>query len=137
MGFCQITYDICKFLFGVFKNATNVADRFYFLGDWVDEYCDLTLDKMIEQYQEKYEVSPAHETYIPNTTEELIEILKSFKIDDSKDGSYIINNNTALPVGSIVQVPVPVNKQDKGSEEKKSSFFDKVRSVFKKNIKRI
>ena len=124
-------------LFGVFKNATNVADRFYFLGDWVDEYCDLTLDKMIEQYQEKYKVSPAHETYIPNTTEELIEILKSFKIDDSKDGNYIItmNDNSVVPINSIVQVPV--NKQEKGSEEKKSSFFDKVRSVFKKNIKRI
>ena len=124
-------------LFGVFKNATNVADRFYFLGDWVDEYCDLTLDKMIEQYQEKYKVSPAHETYIPNTTEELIEILKSFKIDDSKDGNYVIamDNNSVVPIGSIVQVPV--NKQEKGSEEKTSSFFDKVRSVFKKNIKRI
>lgn len=30
-------------LFGVFKNDGNVADRFYFLGDWVDEYCDLTV----------------------------------------------------------------------------------------------
>ena len=92
---------------------------------------------MIEQYQEKYKVSPTHETYIPNTTEELIEILKSFKIDDSKDGNYIItmNDNSVVPINSIVQVPV--NKQEKGSEEKKSSFFDKVRSVFKKNIKRI
>ena len=40
-------------LFGAFKNQRNVADRFYFLGDWVDEYCDLTLDKMIEQYKNK------------------------------------------------------------------------------------
>ncbi|MDU7184950.1 MAG: hypothetical protein E6294_02830, partial [Klebsiella sp.] len=36
-------------LFGAFLNEETkvVADRFYFLGDWIDEYCDLTLDKMI------------------------------------------------------------------------------------------
>lgn len=25
----------------------------YFIGDWVDEYCDLTLDKMIKEVVEK------------------------------------------------------------------------------------
>lgn len=24
-------------------------DRFYYLGDWIDEFCDLTLDKMINE----------------------------------------------------------------------------------------
>lgn len=46
-------------LFGSFqKNAgTNgfnrqeivMSDRFYFLGDWVDEYCDLTMDKFLKE----------------------------------------------------------------------------------------
>lgn len=38
-------------LFGTFQdNATrSVIDRFYYLGDWVDEYCDLTLDKMVNE----------------------------------------------------------------------------------------
>lgn len=36
-------------LFGVFKKDDNIIDRFYFLGDWEDEYCDLTLDKMVEE----------------------------------------------------------------------------------------
>ena len=31
-------------LFGVFKNNTNVADRFYFLGDWVDVGCNSVLN---------------------------------------------------------------------------------------------
>lgn len=125
-------------LFGVFKNATNVADRFYFLGDWVDEFCDLTLDKMIEQYQDKYGISPTHKTEIPNTTEELIEILKSYKIDDSEDRSYItLDNESTVPVGTIVQNPIPVGTQENNQEEKKTSFFDKVRSVFKKNVRRI
>lgn len=45
-------------LFGVFKmshpgKSTIYFSRLYFIGDWVDEYCDLTLDKMIEEYKSK------------------------------------------------------------------------------------
>lgn len=38
-------------LFGTFQNTEtrSVIDRFYYLGDWVDEYCDLTLDKMVNE----------------------------------------------------------------------------------------
>lgn len=38
-------------LFGTFQNkeSRTVIDRFYFLGDWIDEYCDLTLDKMVAE----------------------------------------------------------------------------------------
>ena len=36
-------------LFGTFQDqqTLTVVERFYFIGDWVDEYCDLTLDKMV------------------------------------------------------------------------------------------
>ena len=126
-------------LFGVFKNNSNVADRFYFLGDWVDEYCDLTLDKMVEQYQENKGYSPAVETKIPETTDELIEILKSYKIDEKKDRDYSLKmtNNDDVKINSFIKT------NDVGDEPKKSffgkvrsafkkSFFDKVRSIFKK-----
>ncbi len=38
-------------LFGTFQNrdSLTVIERFYFIGDWVDEYCDLTLDKMVSE----------------------------------------------------------------------------------------
>lgn len=38
-------------LFGTFQDQTSrtVIDRFYFIGDWEDEYCDLTLDKMVNE----------------------------------------------------------------------------------------
>jgi len=38
-------------LFGGFstQNREIVAERFYYLGDWEDEYCDLTLDKLIKE----------------------------------------------------------------------------------------
>ena len=117
-------------LFGVFKNNSNVADRFYFLGDWVDEYCDLTLDKMVEQYQENKGYSPAVETKIPETTDELIEILKSYKIDEKKDRDYslkISSDDDDVKINSFIKT------NDVGDEPKKS-FFDKVRSTFKKSF---
>ena len=116
-------------LFGVFKNNSNVADRFYFLGDWVDEYCDLTLDKMVEQYQENKGYSPAVETKIPETTDELIEILKSYKIDAKKDRNYSlrVTNNDNVSINSFIKT------NDVGDEPKKS-FFGKVRSTFKKSF---
>lgn len=45
-------------LFGTFQKRINphtnvedilINDRFYYLGDWVDEYCDLTMDKFIKE----------------------------------------------------------------------------------------
>ena len=38
-------------LFGSFIDRTvdEMSQRMYYLGDWVDEYCDLTLDKLISQ----------------------------------------------------------------------------------------
>lgn len=117
-------------LFGVFKDRTNVSDRFYFLGDWVDEYCDLTLDKMVEQYQEKKGVSPAITTKIPETSEELISILKGYKVDENGT-SYlaVLPNDTS---GTSAQLPVQTYTYDAGIGPKKESFFDKIRSIFKK-----
>ena len=31
----------------------KVSPRMYFIGDWVDDYCDLTLDKMITEISKK------------------------------------------------------------------------------------
>ena len=36
-------------LFGVIENSK----RLYYIGDWVDDYCDLTLEKMFEELGEK------------------------------------------------------------------------------------
>ena len=127
-------------LFGVFKNNSNVADRFYFLGDWVDEYCDLTLDKMVEQYQENNGYSPAVETKIPETTDELIEILKSYKIDEKKDRDYslkISSDDDDVKINSFSKTNFVGDEPEKGFFGKvrsifKKSFFGKVRSIFKK-----
>lgn len=111
-------------LFGVFKNDTSVADRFYFLGDWVDEYCDLTLDKMIEQYQAKKGVSPAITTQIPQTSEELVSLLQSYK-EDTKANAVFVGSVEAEAVVSKYKLP-------SNDSTPKKRFFEKVRSIFSK-----
>ena len=113
-------------LFGVFKNSSNVADRFYFLGDWVDEYCDLTLDKMVSEYKEKNGYDPTIESKIPETSEELVSLLKTYHIDTKKP--QVVLNGTAID--TELAVSAYTIKNDEG--EKKPGFFDKVRSIFKK-----
>lgn len=112
-------------LFGVFKNSTNVSDRFYFLGDWVDEYCDLTLDKMVEQYESKKGYSPAITTEIPTTSEDLLNLLKSYATDDSKTVTLSNNLDESISVPNYIV-------SNKTMKLEKKSFFSKIRSVFNK-----
>jgi len=112
-------------LFGVFKDEREnlISDRFYFIGDWVDEYCDLTLDKMVEQYKERGNGSPTVTITVPNTLEELLELMKKYKKEDKK--TYPLSD------GSQTQNPVYLYNNNTGVEKKKS-FFDRIRSVFSK-----
>ncbi len=121
-------------LFGVFKNSVNVSDRFYFLGDWVDEYCDLTLDKMVEEYKAKKGKDIVVTTEIPATSEELLERLKSYKIDDKKGNGFVISLNEAEATPISQELPVSSFKFEPSKDEK-PSFFKKIRSVFTKDKK--
>lgn len=113
-------------LFGVFKKGGNVSDRFYFLGDWVDEYCDLTLDKMVEQYKEKKGYSPANEIEVPKDSEDLIRILKTYEIDSKEDETRTLKFED-------MSVDVPNYKTSKKDSEKQTKgFLQMVKSVFKK-----
>ena len=118
-------------LFGCFKNGTSVADRFYFLGDWVDEFCDLTLDKLVVEYEKKRDgKSPSTEIKIPTTADELLLTLKSYKIKEGGSQVTLIHNDD-LPTS--VAVNTPLFAYETPTKEQKPGFFDKVRSVFKKN----
>ena len=72
-------------LFGTFQTSRQdsrlsgiiLNDRFYFLGDWEDEYCDLTMDKFLKEIgQEKLQ-----KIGIPKNTEEIKEELN--RLDDN------------------------------------------------------
>lgn len=57
-------------LFGSFidRKVDEMSQRMYYLGDWVDEYCDLTLDKLISQTDK----SIVKEISIPEDKDDLI-----------------------------------------------------------------
>lgn len=65
-------------LFGnIFINGM-VSPKMYFLGDWVDEYCDLTLDKMVSAIAKKESIEKAdivHDINDPKALDELEEEL--------------------------------------------------------------
>lgn len=117
-------------LFGCFKNDRNVGDRFYFLGDWIDEYCDLTLDKMIDEYKSNKGYSPIINEKLPTTSEELVDILKTFVENQNTE----INDNVeAFSDNSLIDGFVyKANMSNSNNEKLKKSFFDKVRSIFKR-----
>lgn len=60
-------------LFGTFQNTSSrtVIDRFYYLGDWEDEYCDLTLDKMVNETEKIGKRNIAKTISTPKDIEEL------------------------------------------------------------------
>lgn len=73
-------------LFGGFctKNRDIVSDRFYYLGDWVDEYCDLTLDKLIKETSKDIVKTIS----IPTNKDKLISQLNAY---EEKGDRYIVN----------------------------------------------
>lgn len=74
-------------LFGSFqdKDSRVVVDRFYFLGDWVDEYCDLTLDKMISQMSAAGKDNIVKNISTPMTLDEVRAQLKELRSANGMD----------------------------------------------------
>lgn len=100
-------------LFGTFENKQEnvLLDRFYYIGDWIDEYCDLTLDKMVSEMA-KNNKKIQRQMYIPKTLDELKEQL-----------SNIENTDKGFKVqGSLIEKP-----------KDKKSFLQKVKDkIFEK-----
>lgn len=106
-------------IFGVFMNkqARVCVDRFYFLGDWEDEYCDLTLDKMLSTIKAKSGVDASRKVYTPTT------------LDDLKEYIELHSKNSSFTTISSVTMK-PLNNE---SSSKPKSFFEKVRTFFSLN----
>ena len=81
-------------LFGSFIDRTvdEMSQRMYYLGDWVDEYCDLTLDKLVSQTDK----SIVKEISVPNDTDELIAQLNKIQ-ESNNDNTFRITLNTTKP----------------------------------------
>lgn len=77
----------------------ELSPRFYFIGDWTDEQCDLTFDKIVEGYEAqgiaKDEI--VHELKNPETSEELTLAVNTYakelkESDVDKDANYAWDN---------------------------------------------
>ncbi len=97
-------------LFGVFQNTKSrvVIDRFYYLGDWEDEHCDLTLDKMVNECEKVGKRNIKKSISTPSDIKELKEQIAL--LEPKNDGMY-----------SIVQ------------EKKKKGFFRNIKTFFMGN----
>ena len=98
-------------LFGVFINQQKrvCVDRFYVLGDWIDPYCDLTLEAFVTNMASKGK-DANHSIYQPASIDELRTYLDQAKLK---------NDNTNIEFS----FPPTANKRQ--------SWFDKVKSWFK------
>lgn len=134
-------------LFGSFqhKDYHVIVDRFYYLGDWEDEFCDLTLEKMVNRMKEADVDNIVHTIGVPKSLEELRECLNS--MDENglvhkewvKDSKEI--NETVSEVNEEIEKEVDdktaevceeVNKQVDGEKPKKFNFLSWLLNIISK-----
>ena len=99
-------------VFGYFRHkATAIKhDRFYFITDWEDEYCDLTFGKMIEKMAEVGIKNPAHEI---RADAAYVQELVTMTLEDmSKRGSGI-----SISTSSLSYIP----------QDQKSNFWERAK----------
>ena len=80
-------------LFGSFlsRDVDAMSQRLYYLGDWVDEYCDLTLDKLVAQTDK----SIVKEISIPENKDELLQQLDKLQsIHTDDDNSFRLSSTS-------------------------------------------
>lgn len=102
-------------LFGAFldRNKNTINERFYYIGDWIDEYCDLTLEKMVSEMKDETGINIENEIYpIPETKEELQEQLNSLVLEEDEDDRPI----------KLTQITT--------LDGKKQTFFSKIKTFF-------
>lgn len=81
-------------LFGAFKteDKNNIPQsRFFYIGDWVDEYCDLTLEEMLTKYENAEAVGAKYTIDIPRDVDELKEYMGMLEKKDEKKAESILS----------------------------------------------
>ena len=101
-------------LFGTFMDKTNkvCVDRFYYLADWEDEFCDLTLDKMVNE-----------------TSRIGRNIVRTINTsDDINDLRNYLNAHYEIEDGGLTVYKVKADMDI--AKNKKVSLFTRVKTVF-------
>lgn len=79
-------------LFGTFQEVESktLLERFYFIADWEDEYCDLTLGRMIEEVKNAKSKDILRTI---NTPEDVAELKQQLADLDPQNRTYKIKEN--------------------------------------------
>lgn len=97
-------------LFGIFKTEAygrQLHDRFYYIADWEDEFCDLTLVKMVDTMAKKG-----------------IQIERPVYVDEVNIDAIREYTNSLIDKNNAIML--------QPKKQKKKSFFDKI-NVFKRS----
>ena len=82
-------------IFGTFIKDINISDRFYYIGDWEDEYCDLTLDKMVSKMSEKGKEIKHTINIEEASTDEIREYVAN--LDEKQNNRFVIGAKPKKP----------------------------------------
>ncbi|MDC7221595.1 MAG: hypothetical protein PQJ59_16795 [Spirochaetales bacterium] len=87
-------------LFGIFKDnkSSTIVERCYFIGDWEDEYCDLTLEKMVNFMQKKGK-EIEHTIKTPEDLEELKDQIRKL---EAVDNTFVIGSASTKTKKSVI-----------------------------------
>lgn len=99
-------------LFGAFldEKSGTMIERMYFIGDWVDEYCDLTLDKMVNVMEKQTNKQIVRSILTPEDIVTLKEQLMN--LEPTQDGFRVKESTNKVTIT-------------------KKGLFQKVRTFFK------
>lgn len=91
-------------LFGTFqqRSTNTIIDRWYYIADWADEYCDLTLDKMVNETKNLGNREILRSISTPQTKEELLE-----QLDHLTDSSELNITSATFSVATESQHVAP------------------------------
>ena len=93
-------------LIGVLCDTSQriINNRLYFIADWVDEYCDLTLDSMIAEMKSNSKNMDSYKIATPEDIKEIKDDLNP----KSTNNKYIISNTTSewTPVANLTTISV-------------------------------
>ena len=123
-------------LFGIFDDSRThpLSDRFYFLGDWEDEMCDLTLESIVDEMKTAVGEKITHDVNIPQTFKEMNERMDRLNSrDDDTNVRNTYKNSENLGNGKHDDGPaIDPNDPDDNREYRERNIGEKVANAFRK-----
>jgi hypothetical protein len=123
-------------LFGVLHHPDKKdvpTNRMYFIADWVDEYCDLTLEELCIQYEGNVRSGFIHEHKIPENIEELKQV---FELQESESTIKTVDEISTIIGNNLGSVYNSKNNTPDKPKKKKSTFSKTTKKTTTKKSKK-